>query len=103
MWLAVAVCVLSAVKVVEALLAWRLVRSPPQAGRSTAPPLPRLSVVVPARNEERGLEKALPALIGQDYPDLEVVLVDDRSTDGTGAVMSRHAAGRENVTLVRVE
>ena len=43
---------------------------------------PRLSVVIPACNEAATLEAAVATLLRQDYPDLEVILVDDRSTDG---------------------
>lgn len=53
---------------------------------------PPLSVVVPCRNEERDVEAALGSLLAQDYPALEVVAVDDRSTDATGAAIDRLAA-----------
>ncbi len=51
-------------------------------------PLPSVSIVVPARNEERAIGSALATLLAQDYPSLEVVVVDDRSTDRTRAVLA---------------
>ena len=46
---------------------------------------PRVSVIVPARNEVDTLPTALASLLAQEGVDLEVVVIDDRSTDGTGA------------------
>src|SRR6266498_2221640 len=45
-----------------------------------------VSIVVPARNEAREIEATLRAFLAQDYDDFEVILVDDRSTDGTGDI-----------------
>jgi hypothetical protein len=63
---------------------------------------PRLSIIVPARNEAETIEPALQTLLAEDYPDLEIVLVDDRSEDGTGAVMDRAAAGDERVRALHI-
>ena len=93
----------SVVKLMEALFAWRLVR-PLTAGECDLSDLPTLSVVIPARNEKQRLEEALRTVLGQEYPGiLEVVLVDDRSGDGTGETMERLAAGNDHVVVVRVE
>lgn len=54
-------------------------------------PAPLVSVVVPARNEQAEIERCLRSLIGQDYPNLEIIAVDDRSEDETGAIMDRLA------------
>ncbi len=43
----------------------------------------KVSVVVAARNERPNLERFVPRLLEQDYPDFEVLVIDDRSTDGT--------------------
>lgn len=48
--------------------------------------LPGVSVVVPARNEAHNIERCLGSLIAADYPDFEIVVVDDRSDDGTGGL-----------------
>jgi cellulose synthase/poly-beta-1,6-N-acetylglucosamine synthase-like glycosyltransferase len=50
---------------------------------------PRVSIIVPARNEEEHIEKTLAQLLQLDYGNYEVIAIDDRSTDRTGEVMDR--------------
>lgn len=56
--------------------------------------------MIPARNEERGIEGAVRSHLSQDYPDLEVIVVDDRSTDGTTAILARLRAEDRRLTVV---
>lgn len=56
---------------------------------------PRVSIIVPARNEEEHVEESLTRLLQLDYPNYEVIAVNDRSTDRTGELMDRIAAGPE--------
>ena len=44
---------------------------------------PLVSVIVPARNEERSIQSCVESIAASDYPDLEVIVVDDRSDDAT--------------------
>ena len=44
---------------------------------------PLVSVIVPARNEERSIRSCVESIISSDYPDFEVIVVDDRSDDAT--------------------
>jgi len=52
---------------------------------------PLVSVVVPCYNCERYLEETIQSVKAQTYPEVELVLVDDGSTDGTRAIIERHA------------
>ena len=52
---------------------------------------PRVSIIVPARNEEETIEQALTSLLALDYDNYEVLAVNDRSTDSTGEIMERVA------------
>ena len=51
--------------------------------------LPSLSIVVAARDEADGVEAALASLLEQDYPQFEVIFVNDRSSDATGPIADR--------------
>ena len=55
---------------------------------------PRVSIIVPARNEQETIEQALRTLLALDYENYEVVAVNDRSTDRTGEIMERLAGER---------
>jgi chlorobactene glucosyltransferase len=62
--------------------------------------LPRVSVLLPARNEAANLRANLPHLLASDYPNLEIIVLDDRSGDDTAAVaadLARLHPGRMRV------
>lgn len=63
------------------------------------PYLPSVSVIVPAYNEEAGIEQAVRSLAGSDYPDLEVIVVDDGSNDRTAPIVE--GLGLPRVHLIR--
>ncbi len=67
--------------------------SRPEWDRSPVSPAgnPRVSIIVPARNEEDIIEQALNTLLALDYDNYEVIAVNDRSTDSTGEIMERVA------------
>src|SRR4051812_10512525 len=72
----------------------RLRRQPSPEG-----PQPPVSIVVPAYNEAAGIEQAVRSLASSDYPEFEVVVVDDGSTDGTGDLVD--SLGLERVRVIR--
>lgn len=63
---------------------------------------PSVSLIVAARNEEKDLEKAVQSLLELDYPDLEIVIAEDRSTDSTGAILDRMAAGDGRIRVIHI-
>jgi chlorobactene glucosyltransferase len=52
---------------------------------------PQVSVIVPARNEERYIARCLDSLLGQDYPSFEIIAINDSSTDRTSDIMKTYA------------
>ncbi|HEX4022513.1 MAG TPA: glycosyltransferase [Acidobacteriaceae bacterium] len=65
---------------------------PEYAAASEPTPWPSLAVVVPARNEAKAITATLQNLLAGDYPHLQIIAVDDRSTDATGTLMESVAA-----------
>jgi len=64
---------------------------------------PRVSVVMPARNEAADIGGSLESRLADGYPDLEVIAVDDRSTDDTGRIIGEFAARDQRVKPVRID
>ncbi len=62
-----------------------------------------VSVIVCAKNEEENVKKYIPLLAQQDYPDFEIVLIDDASSDETLEVFEEFEKEFSNIRLVKVE
>lgn len=74
-----------------ALILWnrQLVRRPlPRSWDATAP---RVSILVPARSEEATIGACVEAMLAQDYPNLEIIVLDDGSTDATASIVAAMA------------
>ncbi|MFM1753971.1 MAG: hypothetical protein RLZZ236_910 [Bacteroidota bacterium] len=62
-----------------------------------------ISVIVCAKNEEENVVKYVPLLAEQNYPDFEIVLIDDASTDNTLEIFEQFEKQYSNIRLVKVE
>jgi len=63
---------------------------------------PKVSIIVPACNEEATIEPALRTLLALKYENLEIIVVNDRSTDGTGEVIRRIQQEHPSVRLIEI-
>lgn len=68
-----------------------------------AEPLPPASVVVCARNEDENLQRFLPLVLEQDYPDFEVIAVNDGSVDGTADVLRQLQTKYSHLYVTTIE
>ncbi len=104
LWVAVGVLAISVLLGLEALLGTKrlgqLAGCPPL--EPGGPAAPRVSIVVAARDEERSIETAVSSMLRQDYPALEVVVVDDRSTDRTGPILDQLAGLEPRLSVAHV-
>jgi len=99
-WIVAMVWADSTVRTVRFLRGSRLVD---RAGATQDPAKwPKVSVVAAAWDKATRVEEALGSLANLDYPALEVIAVDDRSTDGTGAIIDRMAAADPRVRALHV-
>jgi hypothetical protein len=67
------------------------------------PQWPAVSVIVPCRNEARGVTRAMTSLLAQDYPDLEIVAVNDRSEDETGKLLDDLAKTDPRLNVLHIQ
>ena len=65
-------------------------------------PLPKISVIVPARNEEIQIRNGLTTLLQSTGVELEIIAVDDRSTDATGGIMDEVAATDTRLKVIHI-
>ena len=70
---------------------------------SLAGPLPSLSIVVAARNEERDIEAGLRSLMELEYSPAQLIVVNDRSTDRTGDIIDRVALKDSRIVVIHLE
>ncbi|MBX9693316.1 MAG: glycosyltransferase family 2 protein [Cyanobacteria bacterium] len=63
--------------------------------------LPLVSVLVPARNEETKIGRCIESLLAQDYPNVEIIIIDDRSTDSTGDIIASYARKDSRIKFVQ--
>ena len=69
---------------------------PPESG-------PKVSVIVAAKDEEDNIEACIRSLAAQDYPNFEIIVCNDRSDDGTGAIIDRLAAEDDRIRTVHID
>ncbi len=77
---------------------WLDIAVPPLPPPSDQAPL--ISVCVPARNEERNIRACVESLLAQTYPNFEIIVVDDRSTDATPQILSQLAAQDARINVI---
>jgi chlorobactene glucosyltransferase len=63
--------------------------------------LPFVSILVPARNEEGKIGRCIESLLRQDYPNFELIVIDDRSVDRTGEIIEEFARRDKRIIYVR--
>lgn len=68
--------------------------------RASVTIFPKVSVILPARNEERYIARCLDSLLAQDYSNFEIIAINDSSTDRTGEIMKEYAARDPRVVHV---
>ncbi len=65
--------------------------------------MPKVSVIIPVYNVEKYLRKCLDSVVGQTLKDIEIICVDDGSTDGSGAILDEYAAKDEQIKVIHQE
>jgi len=62
--------------------------------------LPLISVIIPARNEARNIHRCIQALLNQTYPNYEIIVIDDRSTDETPQILAELTKGDSRLQVM---
>jgi glycosyltransferase involved in cell wall biosynthesis len=80
-----------------------LLKRPPLPMPKSVTSPPSVSIIVPAKDEGERIRACIQSCLDQDYPNLEVIAVDDRSVDNTGAVMDEMARANPRLKVVHIQ
>jgi glycosyltransferase involved in cell wall biosynthesis len=71
--------------------------------RASLPPNPpKVSILVPAKDEGANIRRCIEHVLAQEYPDFEVIAIDDRSTDDTGRIFDELARINSNIRAIHI-
>lgn len=102
-WLAAVTLLFTILAAIELLIGNRSV----EALRDICPVpdtiLPKVSIIVAARNEQRNINSALQSLLALEYPNYELIVVDDRSVDATGEILDSMAATNSRLAVIHID
>jgi len=101
MWLALLWAVCGLALIISFGFHWRRMRQIPHLMSPCVPPDPPfISILIPARNEERAIRRCVTGALAQRYPHFEVIVVDDGSTDRTPTILAELAATNPRLRVV---
>jgi glycosyltransferase involved in cell wall biosynthesis len=101
LFLAIAILAVTLVTTLQLLLGLRSIVQLSE-WQVEADALDKISVIVPARNEQQHIETALQSLLNIDYPNIEFMVVNDRSEDATGQILERMAAADPRLRVLNI-
>ncbi len=101
-WLAIIVLFLTTAMSLEVALGMRRMTKIRDILPMQQEDVPKVSVIIPACNEADTIEPALQSVLELDYGNLEIIVVNDRSTDDTGAVVDRMKRKYPNIILHKI-
>mgnify|MGYP001026925686 CR=1 FL=1 len=102
-WLAAATLAMTIIAALDLVVGNRTIDPLRQVAPDAGPAPPRVSVIVAARNEERNIREALQSLLGLEYPDYQLIVVDDRSEDATGTILDRMAGADRRLKVIHLD
>ena len=102
-WLAAVTLLFTLLVMIELLIGNRSVEAlrdmPSVSGTSPQ----KVSIIVAARNEQRNIRSALQSLLDLEYPNYELIVVDDRSEDATGEILDALAASTPRLNVIHID
>jgi glycosyltransferase involved in cell wall biosynthesis len=101
-WLSIISLVLTLTVAIEVALGMKRMTHIKDVPPADADDLPRVSVIIPACNEADTIEPAMQSVLSLDYPDLEIIVINDRSTDRTGEVVREIQKRHPRIRLLEV-
>ena len=102
-WLASLTLLLTAIVAIEIFIGNRSACALRDVSPDAPPPFPRVSIIVAARNEQRNIREVLQSLLNLRYPSYEVIVVDDRSEDATGAILDEMTGENNLLKVINLE